>query len=95
MDGGAGVAAFPDAVTTRGTRHLDELRALRRRGFRSVLLFLVARSGVSGVRPADEIDPTYGAALRRAAASGVELLAYTVDLSLTGLQLGESIRILL
>jgi sugar fermentation stimulation protein A len=95
MDGGAGVAAFPDAVTTRGTRHLDELRALRRRGFRSVLLFLVARSGVSSVRPADEIDPTYGAALRRAAASGVELLAYTIEVSLTGLQLGKSIRILL
>lgn len=93
MDGGAGVAAFPDAVTTRGTRHLDELRALRRRGFRSVLLFLVARSGVSSVRPADEIDPTYGAALRRAAASGVELLAYTIDLSLAGLELGRAVPV--
>lgn len=95
MDGGAGAAAFPDAVTARGVRHLDELRALRRRGFRAVLLFVVARSGVTQVRPADEIDPTYGAALRRAAAAGVEVLAYGVELSLTSLRIDESIRILL
>ena len=95
MDGGAGTAAFPDAVTARGTRHLDELRALRRRGFRAVLLFVVARSGVTRVRPADEIDPTYGAALRRAAASGVELLAYTAELSLTGLRLGHPVAVAL
>ncbi|MBZ0233883.1 MAG: DNA/RNA nuclease SfsA [Deltaproteobacteria bacterium] len=95
MDGGAGTAAFPDAVTARGTRHLDELRALRRRGFRAVLLFVVARSGVTRVRPADEIDPTYGAALRRAAASGVELLAYTAELSLTGLRLGRPVAVAL
>jgi sugar fermentation stimulation protein A len=93
MDGGPGTAAFPDAVTTRGTRHLDELRALRRRGFRAVLLFVVARSGVTRVRPADEIDPTYGAALRRASAAGVELLAYTVELSLTGLRLGRRVAV--
>lgn len=93
MDGGDGTAAFPDAVTTRGARHLDELRALRRRGFRAVLLFVVPRTGVTSVRPADEIDPTYGAALRRAAAAGVELLAYTIELSLAGLRLGKSLPI--
>lgn len=89
MDGGSGSAAFPDAVTTRGTRHLDELRVLRRRGFRSVLLFVVPRSGVTGVRTADEIDPAYGVALRRATAAGVEVLAYAIDLSLDGLRLGR------
>ena len=91
MDGGGGSAAFPDAVTTRGARHLDELRALRRRGFRAVLLFVVPRAGVTSVRTADEIDPAYGAALRRAAAAGVEVLAYAVDLSLEGLRIGKSL----
>jgi sugar fermentation stimulation protein A len=81
MDGGDGDAAFPDAVTTRGARHVDELRALRRRGFRAVLLFVVTRSGVGGVRLADEVDPTYAAAVRRAAGAGVEVLAYGTVLS--------------
>ncbi len=95
MDGGAGAAAFPDAVTTRGARHVDELRALRRRGFRAVLLFVVARSGVTSVRPADEIDPGYGAALRRAAAAGIELLAYAVELSVAGLRLGRPVAVII
>lgn len=85
MDGGAGAVAFPDAVTTRGARHLEELIALRRRGARAVLLFMVSRAGVDRVRPADEIDPAYGAALRRAAAAGVEVLAYATALSPTRL----------
>jgi len=56
---------------------------------------VVPRTGVTAVRPADEIDPAYGAALRRASAAGVEMIAYTIELSLGGLRLGESIRILL
>lgn len=95
MDGGAGAAAFPDAVTSRGARHLDELVALRRRGARAALLFVVARAGVDRVRPADEVDPTYGAALRRAAAAGVELLAYAVELAPTGLGLGRRLPVVL
>ena len=76
MDGGRGGAAFPDSVTDRGARHVGELARLRRRGDRAVLLFCVARAGVSHVRPADEIDPDYGLALRRASRAGVEVLAY-------------------
>jgi sugar fermentation stimulation protein A len=76
LDVGDRVAAFPDSVTTRGARHLEELIALREQGHRAVLLFCVCRSSVTEVRPADEIDPTYGETLRRAAANGVEVLAY-------------------
>ncbi|HUQ06688.1 MAG TPA: DNA/RNA nuclease SfsA, partial [Kofleriaceae bacterium] len=95
MDGGHGAAAFPDAVTVRGARHLEELRALRRRGFRATLLFVVPRTGVTSVRPADEIDPRYGITLRRAAAAGVEILAYTVEPSLTGLHIGRRVAVAL
>jgi sugar fermentation stimulation protein A len=73
------VSAFPDSVTERGRRHLEELMAMRRRGHRAVLLFCVARSRTRRVRPADEIDPAYGQTLRRAAAAGVEVLAYGCD----------------
>jgi sugar fermentation stimulation protein A len=73
---GGGLVAFPDAVTTRGTRHLAELEQMARQGHGATLLFVVARSDGARVAPADDVDPVYGAALRRAAAAGVEVLAY-------------------
>jgi len=65
---------FPDAVTARGRRHAERLAAMR--GVRRVLLFFVARGDVDRVRPADDVDPAYGAALRAAAAAGVEVRAF-------------------
>ena len=73
---GSPVAAFPDAVTQRGAKHLRELATLARQGVRAVQLYCVNLSGVEAVRPAEEIDPGYGAALRAAVAEGVEVLAY-------------------
>ena len=93
MDGGDGGAAFPDSVTVRGTRHLGELVRLRRRGDRAVLLFCVARAGARTVRPADEIDPAYGAALRRAARMGVEVLAYRAAIDRRGIALADRIEV--
>jgi sugar fermentation stimulation protein A len=72
----AGMALFPDAVSTRAARHVADLAALVDAGFRAVLCFCVQREDVREVRPADAIDPAYGEALRRAAANGVEVLAY-------------------
>ncbi|MGF6592975.1 DNA/RNA nuclease SfsA [Pseudomonas sp. 2835] len=70
------VAAFPDAVTQRGAKHLRELATLARQGVRAVQLYCVNLSGVEAVRPADEIDGAYADALRAAVADGVEVLAY-------------------
>lgn len=72
---GATLGLFPDAVTERGRRHMQTLARLRGRGARAVLLFVVQRADCSEVRPADDIDPAYGQALRRAVSSGVEVLA--------------------
>ncbi|RWU23882.1 DNA/RNA nuclease SfsA [Pseudomonas alkylphenolica] len=73
---GSTVAAFPDAVTQRGAKHLRELAALARQGVRAVQLYCVNLSGIDAVRPAQEIDAAYAAALRAAVADGVEVLAY-------------------
>ncbi|MBA1232843.1 DNA/RNA nuclease SfsA [Pseudomonas viridiflava] len=81
------VAAFPDAVTQRGARHLRELAALARDGVRSVLLYCVNLTGIEAVRPALEIDPAYALALQDAIDAGVEILAYGVQLD------SEEIRI--
>ena len=74
-------AAFPDAVTERGAKHLRELTTLARNGARAVLLYCVNLSGIDSVRSAAEIDPAYAAALKTAIAEGVEVLAYGVDIS--------------
>ncbi|WP_434558657.1 DNA/RNA nuclease SfsA [Pseudomonas sp. Z5-35] len=78
---GTNVAAFPDAVTLRGAKHLRELACLARQGVRAVQLYCVNLSGIDAVRPAQEIDPVYAAALREAVAAGVEVLAYGVTLT--------------
>lgn len=75
------IAAFPDAVTTRGTKHLRELTELAKNGINAVLIYCVNLEGITGVRPADEIDPEYGKALRIAAQSGVKVLAYATSIS--------------
>jgi len=74
-------ALFPDAVTSRGRKHLRELAAQVEAGKRGVLVFVVQRDGVDEVAPADAVDPAYGLELRRAAAAGVELLAYQAEVS--------------
>ncbi|MFZ6050203.1 DNA/RNA nuclease SfsA [Pseudomonas sp. CR3202] len=78
---GTPVAAFPDAVTQRGSKHLRELANLAREGVRAVQLYCVNLTGIESVRPAEEIDPAYAAALREAIAAGVEVMAYGVELT--------------
>lgn len=68
-------AAFPDAVSERGRRHLEDLIWEADQGRRAVMLFFVGRGDCQRFRPADEIDPAWAQTLRRAAARGVELLA--------------------
>ncbi|QGZ32327.1 DNA/RNA nuclease SfsA [Stutzerimonas stutzeri] len=93
--GDTAVAAFPDAVTTRGARHLRELAALARDGVRAVQLYCVNLSGIDAVRPASEIDPLYAGALRDALDAGVEVLAYGVDLSPEEIRLARPLAVML
>ncbi|WP_019342103.1 DNA/RNA nuclease SfsA [Stutzerimonas stutzeri] len=89
------VAAFPDAVTDRGARHLRELAVLARQGMRAVQLYCVNLTGIEAVRPAGEIDPRYAAALRDAVAAGVEVLAYGVELSPEEIRLVRPLPVIL
>ncbi|WP_277373953.1 DNA/RNA nuclease SfsA [Pseudomonas sp. AA-38] len=84
---GSDIAAFPDAVTLRGAKHLRELAALARVGVRAVQLYCVNLSGIRAVRAAEEIDPAYAAGLREAKAAGVQVLAYGAELSPEGIAL--------
>lgn len=86
-----GTASFPDAVTTRGLKHLVELQNLVRTGHRAVIFFLIQRMDAERFAPADGIDPAYGAELRKARANGVEILAYDVRLDLDRIRLRRSV----
>lgn len=89
-DGGIG---FPDAVTERGLKHILALRRAVRRGARGVLLFLVNRGDGSFFRPAFEKDPRYARALVRAAAAGVEVLAYRARIAPPEVSVGERLDV--
>ena len=71
-----GLGCFPDAVTLRGRRHVNELAEAVGAGYRAAVVFVVQRDDAVGVRPHDESDPEFGQALRAAAAKGVEIYAY-------------------
>lgn len=93
--GGTSVAAFPDAVTQRGAKHLRELAHLARSGVRAVQLYCVNLSGIDSVRPAEEIDAGYAAALREAKAAGVEVLAYGVQVGAQQIYIDRPLTVLL
>lgn len=76
-----GVCAFPDAPTLRGAKHLHHLRALAQEGYGAYVLFVVQMADVRCLVPNDATDPAFGAALREAAESGVQILA--MDCSVT------------
>lgn len=78
---GPGEMAFPDAVSKRGTKHLEELAQVAAQGQRAVLLFCVQRQSAQSVRAAHEFDPEYAATLKRVVGQGVEVYAYRADLS--------------
>jgi len=89
------VACFPDAVTTRGQKHLRELMQARREGWRAVIFFLVQRGEAAAFTPADAIDPDYGRLLREAAAAGVEVVACKSLVTPAENRVGERIPVLL
>ncbi len=86
-----GVARFPDAVTSRGLKHLIELQEQVRAGYRSVMFFLIQRMDAKRFRPADEIDPSYGKELRKAVQNGVEIMVYDVLMDLEGIRINSKI----
>jgi sugar fermentation stimulation protein A len=84
-----GVARFPDAVTSRGQKHLIELQHLVADGARGFMFYFIQRMDAECFEPAREIDPAYAAELARAAQNSVEVLAYDVNIDLKEISLGR------
>jgi sugar fermentation stimulation protein A len=88
-----GLAEFPDAVTSRGARHLDELADMVAAGGRAVTLYLIQICSAQRFALARDIDPAYGAAFDRARARGVEAIAYRCTVANEGLDVTAPVPI--
>ena len=83
-----GLAEFPDSVTARGLKHLQELAQMAQAGHRAVMLFLVQRTDAERTGLAADIDPAYAAGFAAARAAGVEALAFGCNISPQEITLG-------
>ena|GEM_PF-4768397 len=87
---------FPDAVTTRGQKHVRELLVMKKQGYRSVVLFAGLHNGFDRFKIAEYIDPEYDRLLKEAMEQGVEAYAYAGKFEIsngipTALSLTESV----
>ncbi|MCF6248943.1 MAG: DNA/RNA nuclease SfsA [Desulfobacula sp.] len=88
-----GVAMFPDAVTKRGQKHLEELERLVSEGHRGVIFFLIQRMDAIIFQPADAIDKTYGKKLRKAVNNGVEIVVRDTVIDAQRICVGKSVSV--
>ena len=88
-----GVCAFPDAPTQRGTKHLQELTTLAQAGYGAYVLFVIQMADVVCLRPNDATDPAFAAALRQAAAAGVQILAMDCQVTTNSMTLRNPVAV--
>jgi len=89
-----GLGEFPDSVTSRGTKHLNELKDMVAEGHRSVMLYLAQRNDINTFKVASDIDPAYADALKVAKENGVEAYCYICEITPKGIKVEHSIPIL-
>lgn len=89
------LAEFPDCVTDRGARHLEELAGMVAEGHRAVMLYLVQRTDCARFSLARDLDPAYGAAFDRARAAGVEAMVFGTEITIESVSLGPAMPFVL
>ena len=88
------IAEFPDAVTSRGTKHLKELCAAKKKGFQSYILYLIQRDDCDSFKIAEDIDKKYKFAFDEALKSGVKILCYDCKLCDEEIKLNNQIKLI-
>ena len=89
-----GIGEFPDAVTSRGLKHLNELKDAIKHGYKSYLIYLVQREDCKFFQIAKDIDPDYYKAFIDAKKNGVKFLCYSCKVNLKEIYINKSIKIL-
>ncbi len=87
------LAEFPDCVTARGAKHLNDLTLMVENGARAALLFVIQIPSADRFCLARDIDPTYAEAFDRARKAGVEILAWRCKITLNGIEIASPVPI--
>lgn len=90
-----GKAAFPDAPTLRGVKHIRELCRAVDEGFEAYILFVIQMKEIQSFSPNDKTHPAFGVALRAAVEKGVRILAYDCRVTPTELTIDASVPVIL
>ena len=85
-------AEFPDSITSRGTKHLNELMIAAKKGFKAYLLFVIQREDCKKFEIAKDIDIEYANALKKAIKHNVKILCYDCKFSSKGIVLNKEIK---
>ena len=86
------IAEFPDAITSRGTKHLNELCNAKKKGYQSYILYLIQRENCDSFKIARDIDEEYKIAFSNALKSGVKVLCYDCKLNSEEIKLNKQIN---
>ena len=86
------IAEFPDAVTSRGKKHLNELICAKKKGYESYMLYLIQRNDCESFKIAEDIDKDYNNVFVKALKAGVKILCYDCKLSYKEIKLHNQIN---
>ena len=86
------ISEFPDAITSRGTKHLNELCNAKKKGYQSYILYLIQREDCDSFKIASDIDKKYKIAFTKALKSGVKILCYDCKLNNEEIKLNNQIN---
>ena len=88
-----GIVRFPDAPTERGIKHLEELVACKKAGYKAAVIFVIQMEGMRHFEPNYKTHPAFAEALKRAQAAGVEVLAYECSVTPDTLAIAKAIPV--
>ena len=87
-----GIAEFPDSVTSRGARHIDELINASKKGYKIFIAYIIQREDCKKFKIAADIDPEYSKLLSKAVKKKLNILCYDCKFSLKGIKLNNKIK---
>ena len=87
-----GIGLFPDAPTERGVKHLNELASAAKQGYHCSIAFVIQMNGIHRVLPNNATQPEFGAALSRAAETGVQILYCSCRVEADRIEITEELR---
>ena len=87
------MAEFPDAVTSRGLKHINELIKANNMGYKIYILYLVQRNDCNSFKIAKDIDPEYSNSLSNAIKKKLNILCYDCKFSSKGIKINKKIKL--